>query len=93
MFPYKTFTLSRVDLNDSARDDFELIVDVWDHASDPKTVDAIADACEDLFNNQNLPQASILPTFYRASRFPVDDPNKEIQHVQLSFLIELYLNN
>ena len=89
-YPYKTFTLSRVNLGDSARDDFNLTVDVWDLSPDSKTVDEIADNIEDLFNVNNLPQADILPTFFRDSRYPVDDPDKDIQHVQLNFLVQLY---
>lgn len=89
-YPYKTFTLSRVNLGDSARDDFNLTVDVWDLSPDSKTVDEIADNIEDLFNVNNLPQADILPTFFRDSRYPVDDPEKDIQHVQLNFLVQLY---
>lgn len=92
-YPYKTFTLSRVDLNDPARDDFELMVDIWDHATDSKAVDEIADQLEELFNCNNLPQGTILPTFYKSSRYPVDDPDKDIQHVQMTFLVEMYTNS
>lgn len=88
--PYKTFSLSRVDLGDLARDDYTLTVDIWDHASDAKAVELIADAMEDLFNAANLPQDTILPTFFRESRYPVDDPDKDIQHLQLTFIVQLY---
>ena len=89
-FPYKTFTLSRVNLGDSARDDYDLSVDIWDRSTDTKTVDEIADQIEDLFNVANLPQTDILPTFFRESRYPVDDPDKNIQHIQLNFTVQLY---
>lgn len=88
--PYKTFDLSRVELGDISRDDFELQVDIWDHAADPKAVDAIADALEALFNANNLPQSTILPTFFRSARYPIDESDKDIQHLQLTFLVELY---
>lgn len=90
VYPYKTFDLSRVDLGDLSRDDYELQVDIWDHAADPKAVDEIADSLEDIFNDKNLPQTNILPTFFRSSRYPVEDPDKDIQHLQLTFLVELY---
>ncbi len=89
-YPYKVFDLSRVDLGDPTRDDFELQVDIWDHAADPKAVDEIADQMEILFNGKNLPQPTILPTFFKSSRYPVEDPDKDIQHTQLTFLVELY---
>lgn len=90
VYPYKTFDLSRVDMADATRDDFDLCVDIWDRRRDPKNVDEIADALEDLFNASNLPQPTILPTFFRTSRYPVDDPDKDLQHTQLHFLVELY---
>ena len=89
-FPYKTYALTRVDLGDLSRDDFMLEVDVWDHSDDAKTVEAIADEVEAMFNDANLPQSTILPTFFRESRIPVDDPDKDIQHIRLAFLVELY---
>lgn len=90
-YPYKTFELSRSDLGDLSRDDIDLCVDVWDHATDPKTVDAIADAIENLFNAVNLPQGTILPTFFRDSRYPVSEDDKTIQHVQLHILVQNYV--
>lgn len=92
LHPYKTYNLSRVDLGDPARDDYELMIDIWDHTTDSKAVDEIADQLEELFNCSNLPQETILPTFYRSSRYPVDDPDKDIQHVQMTFLVEMYTN-
>lgn len=88
--PYKTFDLSRIDLSDLSRDDYELTVDVWDHSDDPKDVDAIADDLEDQLCASNLPQSTILPTFFRENRMPVKDPDKDIQHVQLTFMVQLY---
>lgn len=90
VYPYKTFALSRVELGDLSRDDFELEINLWDHAADPKAVDEIADQIEDLFNANNLPQATILPTFYRENRYPVDEPDHDIQHLQLTFSVQLY---
>lgn len=89
-FPYKTFDLVNVDLGDLSRDDYELQVDIWDRATDPKTVDEIADAIEELLQGANLPQASIYPTFYRAMRYYIEDPDRDIQHVQLTFTAQLY---
>lgn len=88
--PYKVFTLSRVALGDLSRDDYELTVDIWDHGTDTKVIDEIADQLEELLNAANLPQTTILPTFFREARFPVDDPDKDIQHIQLTFQCQLY---
>ena len=45
---------------------------------------------EALFNDANLPQPTILPTFFRESRYPVEEDEKDHQHIQLHFLVELY---
>lgn len=87
-FPYKTFDLSRVDTQSDPRDDIDLTVDIWDKALDPETIEAIGDQIEAIFNKANLPQENILPTFYRDSRYPVDDPDQNIQHIQIHFLVE-----
>ena len=91
-FPYKTFSLSRVDFGNQHRDDIDLVIDIWDNAGDPKRVDEIADQIEAMFDDNNLPQKAILPTFFRENRYPVDDPDDDIQHVQLHFLVENYEN-
>ena len=89
-FPYKTFSLSSVAFPNSLRDDFELEVDIWDRAKDWKAVEEIADQIEKLFNDANLPQPSIYPTFFRENRYNLDDPDKNLQHIQLRFLVQLY---
>lgn len=90
VYPYKTFELSRISLDDLNRDDVDLCVDIWDHSTDSKTVDAIADVLEDLFNGENLPQDHILPTFFRESRYPVNEDDKDIQHIQMHFTVQNY---
>ena len=89
-FPYKTFTLSNVGFPDSARDDMNLDVDIWDRSNDWKTVEEVADQIEALFNNANLPRPPIYPTFFRENRNNLDDPDKSLQHIQLHFLVQLY---
>lgn len=91
-FPYKTYELSRVELQDLSRYDYVLDVDVWDKHPDAKRIEDIADAAEDLFNASNLPQTNILPTFFRESRISIDDPDKDIQHIRLTFSVQLYKN-
>ena len=89
-YPYKTFTLASVAFPDSLRDDFELEVDIWDRAQDWKAAEEIADQIEALFNDKNLPQPPIYPTFFRENRYSLDDPDKNLQHIQLRFLVQLY---
>ena len=88
-YPYKTFTMTDVSFTD-ARDDLELEVDIWDRSIDPKTAEDIADQIEALFNDVNLPTPPIYPTFFRDARYTLDDPDKNLQHIRLRFLVQLY---
>ena len=88
-YPYKVFRLASVAFTD-ARDDQELEVDIWDRSLDPKTAEDIADQVEALFADANLPAPPIYPTFFRENRFTLDDPDKNLQHIQLRFLVQLY---
>ena len=88
VYPYKTFTLKSVSFTE-ARDDFDLCVDIWGRG-DRKVEEEVADRVEKLFQNANLPQETILPTFYRDARYNLDDPDKTLQHIQLRFLVQLY---
>ena len=90
VYPYKTFELASVAFPNSLRDDFELEVDIWDRAPDTKVAEELADQIEAMFNDANLPQDTILPTFFRENRYNVEDPDKTLQHIQLRFLVQLY---
>lgn len=92
-FPYKTFDFLTMALGDLHRDDIDLCVDIWDSGKNPKNVERIADDIENLFNAANLPQAEILPAFFRESRYPVIDSDKLIQHIQLHFSVQNYVRN
>ena len=89
-YPHKVYTLETVAFTDSARDDFDLLVDIWDRAPDQKRIEELADQVERLFNDANLPAPPIYPTFFRDTRHNVDDPDKELQHIQLHFMVQLY---
>lgn len=89
-FPYGVYDLRRVDLNDLSRDDYTIELNLWDHASDSTRVDELADLIEEAFNAVNLPQEDILPTFYRVTRYPVEDADKDIQRVLVECQAQLY---
>lgn len=91
-FPYKVFSLQKVDTRTDARDDIDLCVDIWDKGLSPARVELIGDQVESLLDNVNLPQDTILPTIYRESRYTVDDADPTIQRVQLHFYINFYEN-
>lgn len=87
-YPYKIFALQSVSFMED-RDDYDLCVDIW-YRGDRKAIEEVADQVEALFRNANLPQDTILPTFYRDARYDLDDPDKTLHHIQLHFLVQLY---
>lgn len=91
MYPHIVWNLTRVDLGDIHRDDLILDVDLWDRDTDAKDIDDMADSIEEMFNANNDPQTTILPTFFRIDRKNVIDEDKRIKHRILSFQIQNYV--
>lgn len=90
VYPYKVYTLRSVNLGDLSRCDYVMEVDIWDLNDDPKRAEEIADQMEELLNAANLPQDTILPTFFRETAGVIEDPDKTIQRLKLIFQIQLY---
>lgn len=89
MYPHLVFSFTNIDLDDFYRDDYFLIIDVW-CKNNQLLCEQYADDICDMLNAENLPQDSILPTFYRESRRNLLDEDKDINHIQLRFLIQNY---
>lgn len=91
MFPHAVFSFQNINLGDLSRDDVLLNVDIYDKGSSTANIDEYADRVEALFNASNLPQATILPTFYKDSRMTVvDTTDKTIRRRNLRFSIQNY---
>ncbi len=90
VYPYKTYILESINFPDSTRDDYDLVVDIWDRSPDQKMVEEIADQIERLFNVANIPKPPIYSTFFRDGRNNLEDPDKDLQHIQLHFIVQLY---
>lgn len=89
-YPHKVFTLTSAAFPNLDRDDIELEVDLWNRGEDPKTLEDIADQIEALFNGAIYPAPPIYPAFFRDNRYDLEDPDKELQHLQLRFLVQLH---
>lgn len=89
-YPYKTYILEGINFPDSTRDDYDLVVDIWDRSSDQKRVEGIADQIEKLFNVANIPKPPIYATIFREGLNNLEDPDKTLQHIQLHFTVQLY---
>lgn len=90
MYPHIVWDMQKVDLNDLSRDDYILDVDIWDKGYSAEAIENMADQIEAMFNVANLPQNTILPTFFRSGRVNVSDPDKNIKHGLLTFNIQNY---
>lgn len=89
-YPYKVFQIASVAFPNLDRDDMELEVDLWNRGEDPKILEDIADEIEALFNGAIFPAPPIYPAFFRENRYDLEDPDKELQHIQLRFLVQLH---
>lgn len=93
MYPHIVYSLKNINLGDLHRDDYSVEIDIWHKIKDGSElteIEDIADAVEALFDNKNLPQGDILPTFFRDMRITVDDSDKSIEHRLVRILIQNY---
>lgn len=78
IYPHIVFRFRKLDLGDLFRQDYMLEIDVWD--KDVIHIEDMCDQIEWIFNNNNNPQNTILPTFFIESRDDIEDEDKSIQH-------------
>lgn len=90
LFPHIVFSFDTINLGDLSRKDLSLIIDIYDKSDSADLVEEIADDIEDMFNAKNLPQETILPTFYLENRRPVKDEDKKIRHRQIEIIVQNY---
>lgn len=89
MYPHIVYDLSSVNLGDLNRKDYSIDIDVWDK-DEPYNAEDLADKVENLFNNANIPQTTILPTFFTENRSSVEDPDKKINHILIRVIAQSY---
>lgn len=90
MYPHIVFCYDFISTGDSHRHDATVDIDLWDRGTSAVRIEDMADAVEDLFNNQNKPQDTILPTFYLAGRKTVPDEDKTIKHRLIQVMVQNY---
>lgn len=90
MYPHIIFSFDNINTGDLYRHDLSLVIDIYDKADSAYLVEQIADDVEDMFNAINLPQETILPTFYLEARRSVPDEDKKIRHRQIEVIIQNY---
>lgn len=89
IYPHIVYNFSVV-VKLEARDDIQLVVDIWDKNTNSVQIEILTDLVEELLNNANLPQFNSLPTFYLELKNSIDDEDPLIKHRQLRFLIQNY---
>ena len=89
MFPHVTWEIVAVDVTDMNRRDYTVDIDIYTE-DDQVTAMDIADAVEDLFNNANMPEDPILPTYFLITRQSVEDTDKHIKHEVIRVQAQLY---
>lgn len=90
MYPHAVFDFGTTDESDLWRRDSQLEVEIYDKQTVWARIEDIADAIEEAFHMENLPQENILPTFYSTRRITLEDPDPTIKHVHLEFEIQNY---
>ena len=88
LYPHIVHLIDRVNLIAEHRDDVSLLVDIWTKSE--SSANEFADMVEKKFNRENLPQGSILPTFFLETRITVEDDDKDISHIQMTFTVQNY---
>lgn len=92
LYPHIVFTFDRISAqpDDLCRYDYRLIIDVWDRSDSMTKVLDISDAVIKKLSAKNIPQTSILPTFFYESSNNVIDEDKKIRHIQVTFQVQNY---
>lgn len=89
-FPYLVFNLKNVD-NSDARDDNILEIDIWNNKpQDTMEIETIGDSIEAVFNNAKHTNSNFQASFYKLTRIPVTDPDKNIRRRQLRYQVKVY---
>lgn len=89
VYPHIVFNIKSVDLGDLSRHDYSIDIDIWDK-DDPYNAEELADKTEDLFDCENIPQDTILPTFFLDNRTTVTDDDKSINHIIIRVIAQNY---
>ena len=88
LYPHIVFNLSRSMKYDFARDDVTLDVDIFTKSE--ADAQDLADDVEEMFNNLNDPQSTLLPTFFVERITSVADADKSIRHKSVEITVQNY---
>ena len=90
LYPHIVFSYGKIDTGDKNRSDLYIDVDIFDKSMSAKRIEDLSDEVENLFNSVNVPQSTILPTFYLDGRKIVPDEDKSIRHRLITIIAQNY---
>ena len=90
MYPHCVFSFGNILNDDLHRSDLTVEIDIWDKSMSASAIEDLCDDIEAMFNASNLPQETILPTFFLVNRVAVPDEDKEIRHRLIKVLVQNY---
>lgn len=89
-FPHVVVSFGSIVNDDFNRSDIIISMDVWDRDSEAYNIEELCDSIEALFNNANVPNAQILPTFFLVNRLSLTDEDKGLKHRVIKVVAENY---
>ena len=90
-FPYAVYNLQSINGADLLRFDYDLCIDLWDRSVDGVRIEHISDAMDAQLDRYEIVTDNIIATIFRENSYPVDEVDKQIQHIQKHYTVRLFV--
>jgi hypothetical protein len=90
IFPYVVYRLGTSLNDESYREDFPLIINVWDKGSNTTSLEILADSIDKKLKNLRYLDENQQLTFVKDSRSPISDPDLSIKGRQIRYTVKRY---
>jgi hypothetical protein len=90
VFPYVVYRLGTSLNDENNREDFPLIINVWDKGSNTTSLEILADSIDKKLNNLRYLDENQQLTFAKESRSPISDPDLNIKGRQIRYTVKRY---
>lgn len=89
-FPYIVFRLGTSVNEESDREDFPLIINIWDKNPDTTALEILTDAIDKSLKKIRYLDENQQLTFVKENRSPLSDPDPTIRGRQIRYIIKRY---
>jgi hypothetical protein len=89
-FPYIVYRFDTSANAESNREDFPLVINVWDNQTDTTRLELLADAVDKTFKGLRYMDEHQQLTFVKAGRAFLTDPDPDIRGRQIRYIIQTY---